>query len=133
MHTQILKKKPIAKAVIHAHAPFATTLANAGLPFLPISTEAAFFGDIPRVPFIMPGTEQLAEAVSDAMVNGWAVLMVNHGLVVCGRSLRRAADMVEIIERSAELILGCYAVGKEPPVLPEDAVKTLRAMGDLVA
>jgi sugar (pentulose or hexulose) kinase/phosphoglycerate dehydrogenase-like enzyme/ribulose-5-phosphate 4-epimerase/fuculose-1-phosphate aldolase/putative sterol carrier protein len=133
MHTQILKKKPEAKAVIHAHAPFATTLANAGLPFLPISTEAAFFGDIPRVPFIMPGTDALAEAVSDAMKESWAVLMINHGLVVCGRSLRRAADMVEIVERSAQLILGCYAVGKEPPVLPEKTVAMLRKMGDLVA
>ena len=133
MHTQILKKKPEAKAVIHAHAPFATTLANAGLPFLPISTEAAFFGDIPRVPFIMPGTDALAEAVSDAMKDNWAVLMINHGLVVCGRSLRRAADMVEIVERSAQLILGCYAVGKEPPVLPEKTVAMLRKMGDLVA
>jgi autoinducer 2 (AI-2) kinase len=133
MHTQILKKKPEAKAVIHAHAPFATTLANAGLPFLPISTEAAFFGDIPRVPFIMPGTDALAEAVSDAMKDNWAVLMVNHGLVVCGRSLRRAADMVEIVERSAQLILGCHAVGKEPPVLPEKTVAMLRKMGDLVA
>jgi sugar (pentulose or hexulose) kinase/phosphoglycerate dehydrogenase-like enzyme/ribulose-5-phosphate 4-epimerase/fuculose-1-phosphate aldolase/putative sterol carrier protein len=133
MHTQILKKKPEAKAVIHAHAPYATTLANAGLPFLPISTEAAFFGDIPRVPFIMPGTDALAEAVSDAMKDNWAVLMVNHGLVVCGRSLRRAADMVEIVERSAQLILGCHAVGKEPPVLPEKTVAMLRKMGDLVA
>jgi len=133
MHTQILKKKPEAKAVIHAHAPFATTLANAGLPFLPISTEAAFFGDIPRVPFIMPGTDALAEAVSEAMKESWAVFMVNHGLVVAGRSLRRAADMVEIVERSAQLILGCYAVGKEPPVLPEKTVKMLRKMGDLVA
>ena len=133
MHTRILKKKPEAKAVIHCHAPHATTLANAGLDFLPISTEAAFFGNIPRVPFIMPGTDDLAEAVSEAMLESWAVLMINHGLVVCGRSLRRAADMAEIIERSCELILGCLAVGKEPPVLPPDAVKTLRAMGDLVA
>jgi ribulose-5-phosphate 4-epimerase/fuculose-1-phosphate aldolase len=59
--------------------------------------------------------------------------MVNHGLVVCGRSLRRAADMVEIVERSAQLILGCYAVGKQPPVLPEKTVEMLRKMGDLVA
>ena len=54
----------------------------------------------------MPGTDALAEAVSDAMKDNWAVLMVNHGLVVAGRSLRRAADMVEIVERSAQLILG---------------------------
>ena len=59
--------------------------------------------------------------------------MQNHGLLVAGRSLRRAADAVEIIERSAEIVLGCYAVGKEPPVLPDAVVARLRKMGDLVA
>ncbi|MFT4518390.1 MAG: sugar (pentulose or hexulose) kinase/phosphoglycerate dehydrogenase-like enzyme/ribulose-5-phosphate 4-epimerase [Halioglobus sp.] len=133
MHTQILIRKSEATAVIHAHAPNATILANAGLPFLPISTEAAFFGNIPRVPFLMPGTTELAEAVGEAIEGEWAVLMINHGIIVGGRTLRRAADMVEIIERSAEVILGCYALGKEPPVLPPDAVEHFRKLGDIVA
>jgi sugar (pentulose or hexulose) kinase/phosphoglycerate dehydrogenase-like enzyme/ribulose-5-phosphate 4-epimerase/fuculose-1-phosphate aldolase/putative sterol carrier protein len=133
MHTRILERKPQAMAVIHAHAPNATILANCGLPFLPISTEAAFFGNIPRVPFLMPGTPELADAVADAMADEWAVLMINHGIIVAGRNLRRAADMVEIIERSAEVILGCYAVGKEPPILPPDAVDYFRELGDIVA
>jgi autoinducer 2 (AI-2) kinase len=81
----------------------------------------------------MPGTAEVADACAKAMGDGWAVLLKNHGLVVAGRSLRRAADMVEIIERTAEVILGCYAVGREPPVLPADVVKTLRQMGDLIA
>ena len=133
MHCAVLKARPEAKAVIHAHAPHATILANSGLPFLPISTEAAFFGDIPRVPFLMPGTRELADAVATALGSGWAVLLVNHGIVVAGRSLRRAADMVEIIERSAEVILGCHAVGRPPPTLPESVVQKLREMGDLIA
>jgi len=133
MHTRILATKPQANAIIHAHAPHATILANCGLPFLPISTEAAFFGNIPRVPFLMPGTPELAEAVAAAMADEWAVLMINHGIIVAGRNLRRAADMVEIIERSAEVILGCYAVGKEPPVLPAAAVEYFRKLGDIVA
>jgi len=133
IHCAIYRARPAAQAVVHAHAMHATILANAGLPFLPISTEAAFFGDLPRVPFIMPGTEALAQAVGMAARESWAVLMVNHGLLVAGRSLRRAADMVEIVERSAEVILGCYAVGKEPPVLPAKIVAELRALGDLVA
>jgi autoinducer 2 (AI-2) kinase len=133
MHCAVYRARPDAQAVVHAHATHATILANAGLPFLPISTEAAFFGDLPRVPFIMPGSEALAQAVEVAAGESWAVLLVNHGLLVAGRSLRRAADMVEIVERSAEVILGCYAVGKEPPVLPAKIVAELRALGDLVA
>jgi len=81
----------------------------------------------------MPGTEALAKAVEEAARESWAVLLVNHGLLVGGRSLRRAADMVEIVERSAEVILGCYRLGKEPPTLPDDVVAQLRSMGDLVA
>jgi len=133
MHCAIYRARPEAQAVIHAHAPHATILVNSGLRFLPISTEAAFFGDIPRVPFIMPGTDELARAVGEAARKNWAVLMQNHGLIVAGRSLRRAADMVEIVERSAEVILGCHAVGKTPPVLPETVVRTLQQMGDLMA
>ena len=59
--------------------------------------------------------------------------MQNHGVLVAGRSLRRAADMVEIIDRSAEIILGCYAVDIEPTTLPDDVVAMLQKMGDLMA
>ena len=133
MHCALYRAKPDARAVVHAHAPHATILANAELPFLPVSTEAAFFGNIPRVPFIMPGTRELADAIAEAVGDGWAVLMKNHGLLMGGRTLRRAADMVEIVDRSAQVMLGCWALGKEPPSLPAEVVETLRALGDLVA
>jgi autoinducer 2 (AI-2) kinase len=133
MHTAVLRARPEANAVIHCHAPNATILVNAGLPFLPISTEAAFFTGLARIPFIMPGTQELADAVVAAMGDGWAVLMQNHGLLVAGRSLRRAADSAEIIERTAQVIVGCYAVGREPPVLPEETVAMLARYGDIMA
>jgi len=133
MHVAAYRAKPDAHAVIHCHAPNATVLVNSGLPFLPISTEAAFFSKVGRVPFVMPGTRELAEAVVEAMGDGWAVLMQNHGLLVAGRSLRRAADTAEIIEQTAEVILGCYAVGKEPSVLSDETVEMLSKLGDLMA
>ncbi len=133
MHCAAYRARSEARAVIHAHAPHATILANTGLPFLPISTEAAFFADLPRIPFVMPGTEELARVVGEALRGARAVLMQNHGLLVAGTSVRRAADMAEIIDRSAEVILGCYAVGTEPPSLPDELVVRLRKMADLVA
>ena len=134
-HTQTLKKKPTANAVIHAHAPNATILANCGIPFLPISSEAAFFGDIKRIPYTMPGSDELAELVSEALRTEWVVLMENHGIVVAGKSLRRASDMVQIIERTAEVILGCYQAtgGKPPKLLPQKAVDLFRSYVDFIA
>jgi autoinducer 2 (AI-2) kinase len=133
VHAAVLRARPEVQAVVHCHAPHATILVNADLPFLPISTEAAFLHELGRIPFVMPGTPDLAEAVVAALGQGWGVLMKNHGLLVAGRSLRRAADLAEIVERTSQVIVGCYAVGREPPVLPPETVEVLRRYGDLKA
>jgi autoinducer 2 (AI-2) kinase len=133
MHCAIYAARSDVEAVIHAHAPYATMLVLSGLPFLPISTEAAFLGDVPRVPFIMPGTQELAEAVAGALGPGPAVLLQNHGILVAASSLRRAADMAEVLERTSQLILGCHSVGQTPPVLPSDILATLREAGKMMA
>jgi ribulose-5-phosphate 4-epimerase/fuculose-1-phosphate aldolase len=86
-----------------------------------------------RVPFLVPGSRELAAGVVTALGQGWAVLMQNHGLIVAARSLRRASDITQIVERTAEIILGCYAVGRPPPVLPEALVNELANKADLIA
>ena len=133
MHTAIYRARPEVRAIVHAHAPYATILALSGLPFLPVTTEAAFFREVPVVPFIMPGTKELAEAVVKAMGRNPVCLLQNHGVVVAATSLRRACNILEVVERTAQLIWGCYAVGKKPPTLPKDVVRTLREVGEMMA
>ena len=132
LHCAVYRSNPSVDAVIHSHAPKATILGLAGLPFLPISTEAAFIGEIPRVPFIMPGTVELADAVGAAAKDAPAVIMQNHGLVVSGQSLRHAIDMTLIIEQTADKLIACQMLGKTPPVLPDEIVAAIRSLGQMI-
>ncbi len=133
VHTEIYKARPDVQAIVHTHAPYITVLGLSGLPFLPVTSEASFLKELPRVPFIMPGTRELAAAVARGMGRNPAVLMLNHGLVAAAGNLRQASNLTQVIERAAQLIWSCYAAGKEPALIPADLVRRFQEMGELKA
>lgn len=133
MHCAVYRNNPNVGAVIHSHAPKATLLGLTDIPFLPISTEAAYIGNIPRIPFIMPGTVELADTVGAAVRDAPAVILQNHGLIVGGPDLRQTIDMTLIIEQTANILIACHMMGKTPPVLPDEVVAMLRSLGGMIA
>jgi ribulose-5-phosphate 4-epimerase/fuculose-1-phosphate aldolase len=129
VHTEIFKDRPEINAVIHTHAPQATTMALSKLEFLPISFESAHLGPVYIAEFMPPGTIELGQTVAKAMRGGFAVVMQNHGLLTAGSSLRSATDATLVVEQTAKKLLTCHNLGILPPTLPPELVEKYRRMG----
>ena len=94
-----------ARAVVHAHPPFATALAVAATPlpveFLPELVSE--FGAIPLVPYATPGSEQLRVAIERHFRKGNAALLERHGIVTLGGDPWQACARMEMLERAAQV------------------------------
>jgi autoinducer 2 (AI-2) kinase len=132
VHTQIYKARPDVQAVIHTHAPQSTILGLSRRPFLPVTVDAALIKELPLVPFYMPGSAELAQAVAFALSTHTACIMQNHGLVVVANNLRRAINLTEAVERNCQLILGSFDAGSVPQTLPDHVVEMIHEVEDVV-
>lgn len=128
MHVAVYKRRPDARAVVHAHPPTATAFAVAGIPFdRPLIAEAVVaLGPVPLIPYGQPSTAELAENVGSAICGAHAVLMANHGALAVGDSLFRAWERMETLEQLARVTLFTHLLGQARP-LPERAVDDLLA------
>jgi L-fuculose-phosphate aldolase len=109
-----------AGAVVHTHAPMATTLAcvlNDELPLVHYSM-LAFGGPVRVAPYFTFGTEELADAVAQALEGRSAALMQNHGTVSQGPDLASAVAITELLEWNCGIYWRARAIG-EPAVLTE--------------
>src|SRR5207249_6083088 len=67
MHWASYEARPDATAAVHTHAPVATAFGITNQAFPPINTDAIFLADTKIVPWYMPGSKELADAVGEAL------------------------------------------------------------------
>lgn len=120
LHAAFYKRKPHIRAVVHTHSIYCTTFAVLGRPIQAVhyAIAAAGTNEIPCAPYRTFGTPELAEAAVESCGEGNAVLLANHGLVVCGESLESAYALARELEFVAELQYRALCAG-EPNVLSE--------------
>ena len=112
-HTAIYRSRSDVNAVIHSHSPVATGLALAGVKVGPVTYEAAVvLGKVPILPFLPPGTDELAEAVANKIGRNPVVILKNHGPVAVGRSLLEAMSRIEVLEECATMIFVASHFGR---------------------
>src|SRR5580693_8253805 len=123
-HLDILKARPEVNAVVHAHPPYATTLAIMGREIPPVHYMiAAAGGDTIRcAPYATFGTEQLSRHAVSALEGRLACLLAHHGMIAIGPSLARAMWLAVEVEALARQYHGCLQIG-EPPLLSSDEIE----------
>ncbi|ERT64712.1 L-fuculose-phosphate aldolase [Peptoniphilus sp. BV3AC2] len=121
LHTLFYKNKPEARAVVHTHSKFCTTLSTLRMPIKAVHYVIADAGtnEVPCAPYRRYGTEELAKVAVESAGESNAVLLANHGIVVCGKSLKSAYGLAKGMEYVAEIQVTAMSVG-EPVVLSKE-------------
>ena len=120
-HTGILRTRPDVNVVLHFQTPHATALACCAaddIDFNVIPEIPFYIGPVARVPYLPPGSKQLAAAVAGAMASHDLVVMSNHGLVTA------AADYAHAIQNAEFFELACQVItlnqGRSRPLSAQD-------------
>ncbi len=121
LHTTFYKHKPHARAVVHTHSMYCTTFAVLGQPVRAVHYVIGDAGTatVPCAPYRTFGTVELAEAAMEVCGESDAVLLGNHGLVVCGKDIKSAYSLACNMEYIAELQYRAMCIGT-PNVLTDE-------------
>jgi len=133
MHLRILRERPDINVVFHLHGPHiiaASTMFEPGPNTLPALTPGFVYYayPLPMLPFMVPGTGDLAKAVTQKLSGkrASAILLKNHGLITVGKSFEEALNIAEEIDEAARVYV--LTGGKAPPIPAENLgqIKSLR-------
>lgn len=123
MHLQIYAVRQDVNAVIHAHPPMAILVGALGIRVPALVMEAVVLSEIPLIPFMIPGSQDLAQKVSNAFSSNVpipAVQLQNHGIVTVGSSLREASNIALAFEEVCKLAVISELIGRKPVEIPQN-------------
>jgi L-fuculose-phosphate aldolase len=129
-HLGIYRRRPDVGAVVHCHPLSCTVLAVQGRPFRSAMTPEAIMvlGElVPTVAYATPGSEGLAENVSQGLGTNKACLLESHGALAVGKDLLDAFNRMDTMEYIASVQLRCEELGGLDD-LPEEEIARIAGM-----
>lgn len=122
-HLGVLRERADVNVVLHFQSEYATAVAclkNKPTNFNVVAEVPAHVGrEIPIIPYYRPGSPELAAAVTKAMKDRNAVLLTNHGQVVCGKTFDEVYERATFFEMACKIIIqtkGDYSVLTEEEI-----------------
>ena len=106
MHLFVYKNRPEVTACVHAHPPYTTAFAVAGIDLAAdiLPEVVVFVGTIPLTDYAPPGTDAVPRVLEPHIEKQNAFVLRNHGLLTIGRSLDEAYHRHETVEHYARIV-----------------------------
>ena len=126
-HRDLYAARPEAGAVLHAHSPFAVSLACLRRDIPPFHYMIARFGGdtIRCAEYAIFGSQALSTAALQAMSGRQGCLLANHGLLVAGRDLSEALALAIELEELCEQYWRACQLG-QPILLTSEEMRAVR-------
>ena len=121
-HRDLYAARPEVGAVLHAHSPFAVSLACLRRDIPPFHYMIARFGGdtIRCADYAIFGSPELSTAAMHAMEGRTGCLLANHGLLVAGRDLAEALALAVEFEELCEQYWRACQLGQPVLLTPEE-------------
>jgi L-fuculose-phosphate aldolase len=129
LHLRVLNERPDVKSVFHAHPPYATAHAVAGIPLTEyVLPEIVIgLGSIPLVPFGTPSTNEVPDRLAPFIKEYNAWLLESHGALTAGADPYQSYFRMESLELYAQVLVIAKSLGTIT-TLDTERVRTLIAL-----
>jgi L-fuculose-phosphate aldolase len=123
-HYDILRARADVGAVLHAHAPYCTTLACLGrdIPAFHYMVAVAGGDSIRCAPYATFGSQDLSDNALTALDGRKACLLANHGMICIDRDIDGVLALAVEVETLARQYCQALQIG-EPVILPAAEMK----------
>lgn len=113
MHLEVYKERPDIKSVVHAHPPYCTSFAVAGIPLNKCVLPEAIIviGAVPIAKYGLPSTMEIPDAIRPHIKTSDAILLENHGALTLGTDLVNAYHKMETLEHTANIVWKAMQLG----------------------
>lgn len=121
LHLSILHARTDVNTILHCQSESATALACRDeiiTDYNIIIEVPIYIGNVRHLPFLMPGSEDLAQAVAKASMEADLIQLQNHGQVVMGKNYEEVIQKAVFFELACALILKNSA--KYSSIKPDD-------------
>ena len=114
MHLRVLRERPDIRSVFHAHPPYATAHAIAGIPLAEcvIPEIVIGLGSIPIAPYGTPSTDEIPDRLAPLIKDYDAWLLENHGALSAGADAYQAYFRMESLELYAQMMFIAKTLGR---------------------